>query len=164
MLQFFRAATADSYSSVVEACAIPRSLARISSLCATPLAVLDTHRSQACSRWKSQSNTLQSKIERITVFNIDPLRTYMKPPLVNLFLTKVGVIWSNLPGNTFSMACISCKQLSVMKRGGDQSGFHFFSTPRASFIELTVSSSITKDPTTWWSTFVFTARKNRGRA
>lgn len=96
MLQFFRAATADSYSSVVEACAIPRSLARISSLCATtPLAVLDTHRSQACSRWKSQSNTLQSKIERITVFNIERLRSTKSELITSTKDMRTGILAQN---------------------------------------------------------------------
>ena len=96
MLQFFRAATADSYSSVVEACAIPRSLARISSLCATtPLAVLDTHRSQACSRWKSQSNTLQSKIERITVFNIERFRSTKSELITSTKDMRTGLLAQN---------------------------------------------------------------------
>lgn len=111
--KFSSTVTADSNSSLVEECAVLRSKASSSSLCATtPLAVLDAHRSQACSRWKSQSSTLHS-------------------------------------GNKFSMACISCEQLSVMNRCGDQSGFHSLTTSRASFIEHTVSSSVTKDPTTW---------------
>ena len=60
-----------------------------------------------------------------------------------------GAINSDLAENKFSMACISCEQLSVMNRCGDQSGFHSLTTSRASFIEHTVSSSVTKDPTTW---------------
>lgn len=96
MLQFFRAATADSYSSVVEAYAIPLSLSRISSLCATtPLAVLDTHRSQACSRWKSQSNTLQSKVERITVFNIERLRSTQSELIKSTKDMRTGILTQN---------------------------------------------------------------------
>lgn len=104
MLQFFRAGTADSCSSVVEACAISRSLARISSLCTTtPWAVLDTHRSQACSWWKLQSNTLQSKIKRITVFNIGRLQSTKSKLITSTKDVWTGILAQN---RTFAILLI----------------------------------------------------------